>query len=48
MSDWQGDSDRLPRAATCYNKIYLPRYSTFDKMRQKIIVAIQCMSIDTD
>eukprot|EP01052_Picozoa_sp_SAG31_P015585 SAG31_NODE_1006_length_10432_cov_3.272718_2_plen_538_part_00 len=46
--EWQSDSDRLPRAATCYNKIYLPRYSSFDKMRKKIIIAIQCMSIDTD
>lgn len=46
--EWQPDSDRLPRAATCFQKIYLPRYPTFAKMREKMVVAIQCMSIDTD
>ena len=46
--EWQPDSDRLPRAATCFQKIYLPRYPSFSKMREKMLVAIQCMSIDTD
>ena len=46
--EWQPDSDRLPRAATCFQKIYLPRYPSFAKMRERMIVAIQCMSIDTD
>ena len=38
--EWGNGSDRLPRAATCYQKIYLPRYSTFEKMREKLIIAI--------
>jgi E3 ubiquitin-protein ligase NEDD4 len=46
--EWQPDSDQLPRAATCFQKIYLPRYPSFAKMREKMLVAIQCMSIDTD
>jgi len=46
--EWQSDSDRLPRAATCYQKLYLPRYPTFAKMREKMLIGIQCMAIDTD
>ena len=43
--EWQPDSDRLPRAATCFQKIYLPRYTSFSKMRDKMVIAIECMAI---
>eukprot|EP01043_Picozoa_sp_COSAG02_P091383 COSAG02_NODE_28112_length_596_cov_0.728370_1_plen_64_part_00 len=46
--EWQSDSNQLPRAATCFQKLYLPRYPTFNKMREKMLIGIQCMAIDTD
>lgn len=35
------DSDRLPSAATCFCTIKLPAYKTFEKMREKLLMAIE-------
>ena len=34
------DSNRLPAAHTCFNILDLPEYSTKDKLREKLLVAI--------
>lgn len=36
-----GDSERLVTANTCYNHLLLPPYSTLDKMRRLILLAIE-------
>lgn len=33
--------DRLPSAATCFSTIKMPRYTSFDQMRGKIVAAIK-------
>lgn len=39
----------LPTSATCYQSIYMPKYSDAEKMLTKLrIAALNCMSIDTD
>jgi ubiquitin-protein ligase E3 A len=35
-----GDSDRLPCASTCYNILLLPEYSSKDRLREKLLKAI--------
>ncbi|KAJ7287510.1 hypothetical protein C8J57DRAFT_1707813 [Mycena rebaudengoi] len=35
-----GDSDRLPQAHTCFNQIDLPQYSSYDMLRQQLLLAI--------
>jgi ubiquitin-protein ligase E3 C len=37
----QSDADRLPIAATCYNLLKLPLYSSVDVMREKLLLAIE-------
>lgn len=36
----QPDSDRLPSAHTCFNHLLLPEYATKEKMRERLIAAI--------
>ncbi|THH06601.1 hypothetical protein EW145_g3974 [Phellinidium pouzarii] len=35
-----GDPDRLPQAHTCFNQIDLPQYSSYEKLRQQLLLAI--------
>ncbi|KIJ39919.1 hypothetical protein M422DRAFT_257242 [Sphaerobolus stellatus SS14] len=35
-----GDSDRLPQAHTCFNQIDLPQYSSYEKLRQQLLLAV--------
>ena len=35
------DTDRLPTAHTCFNHLLLPEYTSKDKLRQKLLCAIQ-------
>ncbi len=34
------DSDRLPSSHTCFNHLLIPEYSSKDKLREKIMIAI--------
>ena len=34
------DSDRLPSAHTCFNHLLIPEYSDKDKLKQKLLLAI--------
>jgi ubiquitin-protein ligase E3 A len=34
------DTDRLPTAHTCFNAFLLPDYSSVDKLREKLLIAI--------
>jgi len=43
------DDNSLPRAATCFWSLYMPRYSTKDIMKQRLLTAIvHCTDIDAD
>lgn len=35
-----GEPDRLPQAHTCFNQIDLPEYSSYEKLRQQLLLAI--------
>ncbi|KAI0958508.1 hypothetical protein AcV7_004312 [Taiwanofungus camphoratus] len=35
-----GDTDRLPQAHTCFNQIDLPQYSSYEMLRQQLLLAI--------
>ena len=35
------DTDRLPTAHTCFNHMLIPEYSSKDKLRVKLLTAIQ-------
>ncbi|KAG6866357.1 hypothetical protein C0991_005278 [Blastosporella zonata] len=35
-----GESDRLPQAHTCFNQIDLPQYTSYDMLRQQLLMAI--------
>lgn len=35
------DSDRLPTALTCFNRLLLPEYSNREKLKECLIVAIE-------
>ncbi|KZO98855.1 hypothetical protein CALVIDRAFT_495662 [Calocera viscosa TUFC12733] len=35
-----GDSDRLPQAHTCFNQIDLPSYTSYEKLRTQLLLAI--------
>ncbi len=35
-----GDSDRLPSAHTCFNHLLLPEYSSKNKLRDRLLAAI--------
>ncbi|XP_016517711.1 E3 ubiquitin-protein ligase NEDD4-like isoform X1 [Poecilia formosa] len=36
-----GTSDKLPRAHTCFNRLDLPPYESFEKLREKLNIAIE-------
>jgi len=36
-----GDSDRLPTAHTCFNYLLLPEYCSEDKLRLRLLTAIE-------
>ncbi|VDN96105.1 unnamed protein product [Rodentolepis nana] len=40
IESW-GTPDQLPRAHTCFNRLDLPPYETFDELRCKLIIAIE-------
>lgn len=35
------DSDRLPTALTCFSRLLLPEYADKDKMRERLVTAIE-------
>lgn len=35
-----GENDRLPQAHTCFNQIDLPQYSSYEMLRQQLLLAI--------
>lgn len=35
------DSDRLPTAHTCFNYLLLPEYSSEDKLKSRLLTAIE-------
>ncbi|XP_070568117.1 probable E3 ubiquitin-protein ligase HECTD2 [Ptychodera flava] len=35
------DSDRLPTAMTCFNRLLLPSYATRDKLKERLLTAIE-------
>jgi hypothetical protein len=42
-------ADSFPKAATCYQKLYMPQYTSQAVMAEKLQYAIaNCMAIDTD
>eukprot|EP01047_Picozoa_sp_COSAG01_P008865 COSAG01_NODE_357_length_18296_cov_18.974615_10_plen_661_part_00 len=44
-----GSADSFPKAATCYQRLYLPRFTNLEAMKAKLLYAVtQCMAIDTD
>ena len=39
----------MPKAATCYQRLYLPSYTTKAVMKGKLLYALtNCVAIDTD
>ncbi len=36
-----GDTDRLPSAHTCFNYLLLPEYSDAEKLRARLMLAIE-------
>eukprot|EP00180_Rhodochaete_pulchella_P000900 Plantae.Rhodophyta-Rhodochaete_pulchella.ctg1728.p1 GENE.Plantae.Rhodophyta-Rhodochaete_pulchella.ctg1728~~Plantae.Rhodophyta-Rhodochaete_pulchella.ctg1728.p1 ORF type:complete len:710 (+),score=126.38 Plantae.Rhodophyta-Rhodochaete_pulchella.ctg1728:127-2130(+) len=36
-----GDSERLPAAHTCFNQLDLPEYATYEKLQDKLLIAIR-------
>lgn len=37
----EGDSDLLPEAHTCFNHLVIPEYSSKDKLREKLLLAME-------
>lgn len=37
----KGDRTRLPQAHTCFNRLDLPPYRTYDELREKLLVAVE-------
>lgn len=35
-----GGPDRLPTAATCFNKLKMPRYTSEEQLRERLLLAI--------
>ena len=35
------DSDRLPSAHTCFNYLLLPEYSSMEKLRGRLLTAVE-------
>lgn len=44
VENW-GDPTKLPRAHTCFNRLDLPPYSSFEELRDKIHIAIEACSV---
>eukprot|EP01017_Pseudomicrothorax_dubius_P045945 TRINITY_DN8029_c0_g3_i1.p1 TRINITY_DN8029_c0_g3~~TRINITY_DN8029_c0_g3_i1.p1 ORF type:complete len:322 (-),score=81.09 TRINITY_DN8029_c0_g3_i1:88-1053(-) len=40
VSRWGPDSDKLPTAHTCFNHLLLPEYSSREKLREKLLTAM--------
>ncbi|MEQ2174019.1 hypothetical protein GOODEAATRI_003473, partial [Goodea atripinnis] len=40
IEQW-GTSDKLPRAHTCFNRLDLPPYESFEELREKLNIAIE-------
>ncbi|XP_030626129.1 E3 ubiquitin-protein ligase NEDD4-like isoform X4 [Chanos chanos] len=40
IEQW-GTPDKLPRAHTCFNRLDLPAYETFDDLREKLLMAVE-------
>ncbi|KAH8614044.1 protein of unknown function (DUF4414) HECT domain [Trypanosoma vivax] len=40
ITRWDDNTDLLPQAHTCFNKIVLPEYSSREELRKKLMVAI--------
>ncbi|XP_037545627.1 E3 ubiquitin-protein ligase NEDD4a isoform X2 [Nematolebias whitei] len=40
IEQW-GTSDKLPRAHTCFNRLDLPPYETFEELKEKLHIAIE-------
>ena len=36
-----GTTDKLPRAHTCFNRLDLPPYTSFDMLRDKLKMAVE-------
>jgi hypothetical protein len=36
-----GDTDRMPTASTCFGRLHLPRYTSVEKARKLILLAIE-------
>ena len=36
-----GDTDRLPSAHTCFNYLLLPEYASQEKLKQRLLLAIE-------
>jgi hypothetical protein len=36
-----GDTDRLPSAHTCFNQLDLPEYSSYEKLRERLLTAVR-------
>ena len=46
VQDAGGDSDRLPTVYTCFNRLFLPRFSSRDELQAKFQVAIGVAEYD--
>jgi hypothetical protein len=43
------EKSALPKSATCFFKLYMPKYPTYEKCRESILTAINyCGDIDND
>ncbi|KAM8872698.1 E3 ubiquitin-protein ligase NEDD4-like isoform 2-T2 [Synchiropus picturatus] len=40
IEQW-GTADKLPRAHTCFNRLDLPTYESFDDLREKLLMAVE-------
>ena len=38
--DWHQSAEHLPTAATCFNRLRMPKYSSKDQMRDRLKLAI--------
>uniref|UniRef100_A0A8C9D485 HECT-type E3 ubiquitin transferase n=2 Tax=Felidae TaxID=9681 RepID=A0A8C9D485_PANLE len=40
IEQW-GSPEKLPRAHTCFNRLDLPPYETFEDLREKLLMAVE-------
>ncbi|XP_041112363.1 E3 ubiquitin-protein ligase NEDD4-like [Polyodon spathula] len=40
IEQW-GTPEKLPRAHTCFNRLDLPTYETFDDLRERLLMAVE-------